>query len=73
MKETREWTDDKEEEAARDSKDSISQSHTDAQRSEDDRNSNGVLEAKQNLDDPERQPASALKPKVPPPPNGGYG
>ena len=73
MAATRRRSDEKEQgtEPEKESSDSISPPG--AQSEEIDNNSNAVLEAKRNDFDGEQQPASPTRPKVPPPPNGGYG
>ncbi|KAK3725155.1 hypothetical protein LTR37_000666 [Vermiconidia calcicola] len=74
MTESRVWMDEKEQD-----KESGKMSRDDMMRSDSDRdaqrvNDNGVLEAKQDITGPEHQSANThVRPKIPPPPNGGWG
>lgn len=73
MATTREWSDEKEQgtEPEKASSDSISQHH--AQPEDADNNGTAVFRPKDNDSDLEQPPVQATQPKVPPPPNGGYG
>lgn len=67
MLESKELTEEKDQEKVRDS---ISQDTHEPSSSHE---GNGVLDAKEHESDYEKKPVTTTQPKVPPPPNGGYG